>query len=211
MSIKIAIIGANGKSGSHITREAIRRGLDVTAIVRRENRTDAQHVLQKDIFQLTKEDLIGFDVVIDAVGTWTPDTLHVIPDAAKHLAAILADTDVRLLVVGGAGSLFINPDHTLTLAEAPDFPAEYKPVAAAHQQALDLLRTANATKWTYISPAADFQPDGARTGEYTLAGEAFTLNSKGESTLSYADYAIAMMDEAINGGHIQARISVVSK
>lgn len=211
MSIKIAVIGANGKAGRLITKEAVDRGLDVTAVVRGENKTEAKHAIQKDIFDLTKEDLANFDVVIDAVGTWTADTLHAIPDAAKHLADILDGTDVRLLVVGGAGSLFINPEHSLTLAEAPDFPNDYKPVAAAHQQALDFLRTVNDVKWTYISPAADFQADGARTGKYTLAGEDFTLNEKGESVLSYADYAIAMVDEAVNGGHIRERISVVGK
>lgn len=65
--------------------------------------------------------------------------------------------------------------------------------------------------WTFISPAGDFQADGERTGEYLLAGEELTLNSRGESIISYADYAIAMVDEIINGNHIQQRISVVRK
>lgn len=66
-------------------------------------------------------------------------------------------------------------------------------------------------RWTFISPAGDFQADGERTGEYILAGEELTLNSRGESIISYADYAIAMVDEIINGNHIQQRISVVRK
>ena len=66
-------------------------------------------------------------------------------------------------------------------------------------------------KWTFVSPAADFQADGERTGEYILAGEDFTLNGRGESTLSYADYAIAMVDEIESGDHVAQRISVVSK
>ena len=66
-------------------------------------------------------------------------------------------------------------------------------------------------KWTYISPAADFQAEGARTGEYILGGEELTLNEKGESIISYADYAVAMVDEIVKGGHIQERISVVRK
>ena len=64
-------------------------------------------------------------------------------------------------------------------------------------------------KWTYISPAGDFQADGERTGKYILGGEELTLNDKGESIISYADYAIAMVDEAVNGDHVQQRISVV--
>ena len=82
-------------------------------------------------------------------------------------------------------------------------------VAAAHQQALDFLRTAKDTQWTYISPAGDFQAEGERTGKYILAGEEFTLNSRNESIISYADYAIALVDEIEKGGHSQQRISVV--
>ena len=66
-------------------------------------------------------------------------------------------------------------------------------------------------QWTFISPAGDFQPEGERTGEYILAGEELTLNSRGESIISYADYAIAMVDEITKGNHIQERISVVRK
>ena len=66
-------------------------------------------------------------------------------------------------------------------------------------------------KWTYISPAGDFQAEGERSGKYILGGEELTLNDRGESIISYADYAIAMVDEAVNGNHIGQRISVVRK
>ena len=78
-------------------------------------------------------------------------------------------------------------------------------------KALDELRTRTDVKWTYISPAGDFQGDGTRTGKYILGGEELTLNAKGESIISYADYAVAMVDEALNGSHIQQRISVVAE
>lgn len=77
--------------------------------------------------------------------------------------------------------------------------------------ALKNLRERNDVKWTYISPAADFQAEGERTEKYILAGDELTLNDKGESIISYADYAIAMVDEITNGNHIQERISVVRK
>ena len=64
---------------------------------------------------------------------------------------------------------------------------------------------------TYISPAGDFQPDGAKTGKYILGGEELVRNAKGESVISYADYAIAVVDEAVKGNHIQQRISVVAE
>ncbi len=76
-------------------------------------------------------------------------------------------------------------------------------------KALGELRSRSDVKWTYISPAVDFQPDGEKTGKYILGGEELTLNERGESIISYADYAIAMVDEIEKGGHIQQRISVV--
>ncbi len=78
-------------------------------------------------------------------------------------------------------------------------------------KALEELRTRNDIKWTFISPAGDFQADGARTGKYILGGEELVLISKGESVISYADYAIAMVDELVKGDHIQQRISVVAE
>ena len=207
--MKLAVIGANGKAGKLIVKEAVNRGLDVTAVVRGDNTTVAQEVLKKDLFDLTAADLKGFDVVIDAFGAWTEETLPQHSTSLKHLCDILSGTDTRLIVVGGAGSLYVNPEHTVCVADGPDFPDVFKPLAAAMAKALGELRARRDVKWTYISPAGDFRADGARTGKYILGGEELTLNSKGESMISYADYAIAMVDEAVNGGNIQKRISVV--
>ena len=209
--MKLAVIGANGKAGKLIVKEAVNRGLDVTAVVRGDNTTVAHEVLKKDLFDLTAADLKGFDVVIDAFGAWTEETLPQHSTSLKHLCDILSGTDTRLIVVGGAGSLYVNPEHTVRVADGPDFPDVFKPVAAAMAKALGELRARRDVKWTYISPAGDFRADGARTGKYILGGEELTLNSKGESMISYADYAIAMVDEAVNGGNIQKRISVVSE
>ena len=207
--MKIAVICANGKAGKLIVKEAVSRGLDVTAVVREENQTQAQSVLKKDLFDLTSSDLKGFDVVIDAFGAWTEETLPQHSTSLAHLCDILSGTDTRLLVVGGAGSLYVNPEHTACVADGPDFPDAFKPLAASMAKALGELRKRSDVKWTYLSPAADFQADGPRTGKYILGGEELTLNSKGESVISYADYAIAMIDEAVSGGNIQKRISVV--
>ena len=209
--MKMAVVCANGKAGKWIVKEAMARGLDVTAVVRGENRTEAKRALVKDLYDLTAEDLKGFDVVVDAFGAWTPETLPQHSASLKHLCDILSGTDTRLIVVGGAGSLYVNPEHTVCVADGPDFPDVFKPLAAAMAKALGELRARRDVKWTYISPAGDFRADGARTGKYILGGEELTLNSKGESMISYADYAIAMVDEAVNGGNIQKRISVVSE
>ena len=207
--MKIAVICANGKAGKLIVKEALNRGLDVTAVVRGDNATAAQKVLKKDLFNLTSADLEGFDAVVDAFGAWTEDTLPQHSTSLKHLCDILSGTTTRLLVVGGAVSLYVNPEHTVCVADGPDFPDMFKPLAAAMAKALGELRERSDVKWTYISPAGDFQAEGERTGKYILGGEELILNSKCESIISYADYAIAMVDEAVNGNNIQKRISVV--
>ena len=207
--MKIAVVCANGKAGKLITNEAVERGFDVTAVVRGENKTNAKQVISKDLFDLTKEDLKGFDVVVDAFGAWTPDVLPQHSTSLKHLCDILSGTDTRLVVVGGAGSLYVNKEHTIQVMDTPDFPEMFKPLAQAQGKALEELRERKDVKWTFISPAGDFQAEGAKTGKYILAGEELTLNSKGESVISYADYAIAFVDEIEKGNHIQQRISVV--
>ncbi len=165
----------------------------------------------KDIMDIAAEDLAGFDAVVDAFGAWTPETLDQHSSTLAHLCDCLAGTETRLLVVGGAGSLYVNPEHTMTVSDTPDFPEAFKPLAAAMAKALGELRERNDVKWTYISPAGDFQADGERTGEYVLGGEELTLNAAGESVISYADYAIAMVDEIESGDHVQQRISTVRK
>lgn len=209
--MKIAVICANGKAGKLIVKEALNRGADVTAVVRGDNQTEAKNIIKKDLFDLTTNDLKGFDVVVDAFGAWTEDTLPQHSSSLKHLCDILSNTGIRLIVVGGAGSLYVNAEHTACVADGPDFPDIFKPLAAAMAKALSELRYRNDVKWTYISPAGDFRADGERTGKYILGGEELTLNAKGESVISYADYAVALIDEAINGNNIQKRISVVSE
>lgn len=209
--MKIAVVAANGKAGKLIVEEAVNRGMDVTAIIRGENKTLAQNVIVKDLFDLTSEDLDGFDAVVDAYGNWTPEAIDLIPAATIHMAKVLTGSNTRLLVVGGAGSLYVNPEHTKTVVDVTPFPEAAMPVVNGHGKALMKLRKFDDVNWTYVSPAGDFQADGERTGKYILGGEELVLNSKGESVISYADYAIAMVDEIESGKHIKERISVVSE
>ena len=187
------------------------RGFEITAFGRGKNNTNAQNYVQKDLFDLTAKDVKNFDAVVDAFGAWTEETLPLHSTSLMHFCDILSGTNTRLLVVGGAGSLYINPEHTVQVSDTPDFPDAFKPLASAMATALEKLRERKDVKWTYISPAGDYQADGDRTGEYILGGEELTLNEKGESIISYADYAIAMVDEIEKGNHIQQRISVVRK
>ncbi|MBL3915296.1 SDR family oxidoreductase [Bifidobacterium longum] len=206
--LKIAVVAANGKEGRLVVEAAVRRGHDVTAVVRGENKTDAQHAIVKDLFDLTAADLAGFDVVVDAFGAWTPDTLPQHSTSLRHLCDFLAGTATRLIVVGGAGSLYLDAAHTMQLKDAPTFPEAFVPLATAMGKALDALRTRSDVKWTYISPAADFQADGERTGSYVAAGEELENGADGTSHISYADYAIAVVDEAERAAHVGERFSV---
>lgn len=205
--MKLGIVCANGKEGQALTKEALQRGLDVTVFVRNANRTPAKKAVLKDLFDLTKADFKGFDVILDAFGTHPNQDPSLHSKSLIHLADCLSNTTTRLLIVGGAGSLYLNKDHTMCVKDAPDFPKAYKPVSNAMKDSLDLLRLRKDVRWTYISPAIEFLPDGKRTGTYALAGEEFTPNKEGKSYISYADFAIAMLDEAEKGNHIQERIS----
>ena len=207
--MKIAVVCANGKAGKLIVKEAVSRGMDVTAVVRDENKSDAPKALIKDLMELTAADLAGYDAVVDAFGAWEEDKLDGHVKTSQHLCDLLSGTDTRLLIVGGAGSLFVNPEHTAVVCDGPDFPPIFLPLAKAQGEELAKLRERNDVKWTFISPAGDFRADGERTGKYILAGEELTLNSRGESIISYADYAVAMVDEIEKGDHVQQRISVV--
>ena len=106
--MKIAVICANGRAGRRIVQEALSRGIDVTAVVRESNQTEAKQVLKKDLFDLTADDLKGFDAVIDAFGAWTEDTLPQHSTSLKHLCDVLSGTETRLLVVGGGDLIRIH-------------------------------------------------------------------------------------------------------
>ena len=210
---KVAVVCAAGKEGRLLVDEAVARGYDVTGFVRGSDKVanPKAKTVVKDLFDLTREDLIGFDAVIDAFGAWTPETLPLHKTSLKHLCDVLSGTKVRLLVVGGAGSLYVNPEHTVQVKDLESFPDMFRPLATNMGEALSELRKRSDVQWTYLSPAGDFVADGERTGEYLLGGEEYFVNDKGESRISYADYAIAMVDEIENANNIQKRFSVIGK
>ncbi|MGX7025424.1 NAD(P)-dependent oxidoreductase [Vagococcus hydrophili] len=207
--MKIGIIGATGKSGMTILNEAVSRNLDVTAIVRNKAKLDDKtiNVIEKDLFSLTTEDLSSFDVVVDAFAAWG-DNVDQHSTSLAHLTNILKDTDTRLFVVGGAGSLYVDMDKKIQLMDGAEFPDAYKPLAVAMGKALDSLRQVTDVNWLYISPAAMFDSEGQKTGNYVLAGEEFSTNDKGDSYISYLDYAVAAVDLMSQSEYNQTRVSV---
>lgn len=209
--MKIIIIGANGKEAGYIINEALKKSLDVTGLVRGEGRNSSISYIKKDALDLTLEDLKNFDVIVDAVGGWDEATIPNISKVMKHLANILDGTNKKLYVVGGAGSLYVNKERTITVDMGPEFPNAWKPLSNAHRDGLNCLRESNSLNWVYVSPACNFVADGKRTGEYQIAGEELVLNNSGQSEISYADYAIALIDIIISNKYNKERISVCSK
>lgn len=209
--MKIAIIGANGKSGSNLVQEALKQGHDVTAIVRnKEYKNSDIKVVHKDIFELARPDLAGFDAIISAFVAWTPETFPLHKKVAKHLADALSGTKTRLLVVGGAGTLYVDDKQTMVM-DTPDFPPEYMGVAKATAESFFELKTKSDVPWTYVSPAGDYDANGARTGKYVLGGDNMILNSQNESYISYADLALAVIDELKNRNFVQKRFTAVGE
>ncbi|MFD1413417.1 NAD(P)-dependent oxidoreductase [Oceanobacillus jeddahense] len=209
--MNIGIIGATGKSGKFILEEAVERGHEVTAIVRNASKLTNQKVdvLEKDIYDLSSEDLKPFDVVVNAFGTTIgEEESHV--TAGHALIQALTGITVRVIVIGGAGSLYVDKDQSIKLVDTSDLPNKVKLTAQGQGRNLKELKQSEVT-WTYLSPSATFDPDGPKTGIYQTGKDHLLENSKGESYLSYADCAIAVLDEIENPKHINERYTVVSE
>ncbi|MBD8026524.1 NAD(P)-dependent oxidoreductase [Ureibacillus sp. Re31] len=209
--MKIGIIGATGKAGNNILTEARMRHHDVTAIIPNKDKLkNQQHVniIEKEIFNLTRKDLIQFDVVVNAfVPDYGEEHLHV--EIGSFLISLLESSDTKLFVVGGAGSLFIDEKNT-RLIDIPDYPEEYKTIAFQQLRHLKELKQ-SSLKWTFLSPSALFDSDGPRTGHYILGKDHLLLNSQHISYVSYADYAVAVLDELENPKHENQRFTVASE
>lgn len=211
--MKIGIIGATGKAGSFIMKEALLRGHDVTAIVRDASKLGEKRasVMEKDLFDLTTGDLREFDVIVNAFGV-PPEKAEQHMEAGKALIeALKGAPGTRLIVVGGAGSLFVDEAKTTRLIETPEFPDAFKAIAAGQSQNLADLEATDGIKWTFLSPAAFFDPDGSRTGRYQIGEDSILFNSKNKSYVSYPDYAIALLDEIEHPRHLNKRFTVVSE
>jgi putative NADH-flavin reductase len=210
--MKIGIIGASGKAGSLILKEAVERSHEVTAIVRNTSKitNDQVAVLEKDVFNLTAEDVKTFDVVVNAFNApQGQEHLHV--EAGKKLIDILSGLNTRLIIVGGAGSLYVDEAKTVQLFDTPEFPELYFATAKNMGENLKELQNTTTVNWTYISPSAFFDPQGSRTGAYQTGKDHLLANSEGKSYISYPDYAIALVDEIETPKHLNERFTVGSK
>ena len=200
---KIAIIGATGRAGSQLLEEALRRGHSVTAIARDTAKIDPREgVVSKAVDALDAAALqaaiAGHDVVISAAHFATLPAGAVVGPVKK--AGVK-----RLLVVGGAGSLLL-PDGTRVI-DSEGFPEAYKAEAGAGAEFLASLREERDLDWTFLSPSAEFV-EGERTGTFRLGQDDLLVSSEGRSWITFADYAIAMLDEVEAPKHSRQRFTV---
>ena len=199
---KIALIGASGNVGARLLKELSDRGHEVTAIAR-----SPEKIATLPRVTAVKGDvnddaslaglIRGHDAVISA-------TRFVGTDFAALTAALRQAGVTRWQVVGGAASLEVAPGKRLL--DQPDFPEAYKEEATRGAAALDLLRGIEDLDWTFLSPSAMFVP-GERTGKFRLGGNAL-LTTEAGSSISFEDYAIAMVDELETPRHIRQRFTV---
>lgn len=210
--MKIGIVGATGKAGSLILDEAVRRGHEVTAIVRNASKlnNDNVKVIEKDVHDTWTEDFKGLDVVVNAFGAPLGEKdAHV--EAGRVLINALSGTGICLIVVGGAGSLYVDDSRTMKVIDTPNFPDIFKPTAGGQSENLEELEQTTNLKWTFISPSAEFDAEGKRTGAYETGADVLLVNKSEESYISYADFAIAVIDEAENAEHVNERFTVVAE
>ncbi|WP_314241558.1 NAD(P)-dependent oxidoreductase [Streptomyces sp. DSM 40907] len=225
---KIALFGATGTVGSRVLREALRRGHEVTAVVRdparlpdsvsgagadTEGGAGAVVVVRGDVLDPASVAgaVAGHDVVVSAFGPGRGDPTTLVTAAKSLIGGVRSlGADVpapRVVIVGGAGSLR-TPGGPLVLDE-PGVPAAVLAVMHAHGEALDFLRTVpvEQVRWTCLSPPAHIAP-GERTGTYRLGLDGLVVDEEGRSRISTEDFAVALVDEIERDAHAGRRFTV---
>ena len=200
---KIAVVGATGNVGSRLVGEALRRGHTVTALARDTSALEPRPGLTtQNVDALDADALAAAIAGHDAVFSAT----RFASVSEEAIAGPVKRSGVRrLLVVGGAGSLYAAPGQRVL--DLPDFPDAYKPEATAGAAFLDALRRERDIDWTFVSPSAEFVP-GARTQKFRLGVDELLIDSSGRSWISFDDYAIAFLDEFESDAHVRQRITV---
>lgn len=207
--MNVVVYGATGNAGSEIVKELLRRGHAVTGVARNVDSLKGKPGVTVKTDDLSNVDAIaaivkGADAVVSAYQP-PPDNTDLLVDVTRReIEAVKKASGPRLLVVGGAGLLEVAPGVTLT--KSGHLPAEYIPIAVSHEKALAVLRSSDIN-WTYLSPAAYFVA-GERTGKFRLGTKELISDAKGESRISFADYAIALVDEIEKPKHERASFSV---
>src|SRR5690554_4089011 len=212
--MKIAIIGATGFVGSNLVKEAVNRGLEVTAIARNVDKITDEKVNKvavdvnniEELSQVLKEQ----DVVVSAFNAgWTnPNLYDDFLSGSKAIQQAVKKSGVkRMIVVGGAGSLYANENQQLV--DTPDFPENIKPGATAARDYLNILKEEKELDWAFFSPAIKMHPGVTigRTGKYRLGKDHPVFDENKVSKLSPEDVAVVLLDEVEQPKHHQERFT----
>ncbi len=217
---KFAVIGATGYVGQAVVKELANRGHEVTAFVRDIVKAPQADNVQAVVADVNSADfanqLQGFDAVVSAFNPgWTNPNIGA--DFTRGANAIIEASKVAnvpyLLVVGGAGSLFVAPN--VQLIDTPAFPKEIFDGANAARNLLNELQDRHDVNWAFISPPALLGVTAGyseeRTGEYRLGGDDLLMNGDVPAGISVADLAIAISDDVENKAHLHERFTAASK
>jgi uncharacterized protein len=205
--MKVALVGATGFVGSHILQELLNRKHQVTAIVRNPNKLTVQNplltIVRGDVLQEAEVAALvkNNDVVVSAynAGWSNPNIYNEFIAGSKAIQAGVKKSGVkRLLVIGGAGSLYVAPG--VQIIDTPQFPEEFKPGASAARDYLKILQDEKELDWTCFSPAIEMNAGnaGVRTGTYRTNTDSPVFDETGRSRLSVEDLAVAIVDELEN-------------
>ena len=214
--MNIALIGATGFVGTPVLAELLARGHKVTVLSRNPSKIQPQarlKVVASDALQARQvaDAVAGHDAVISAYNPgWSEPKIHDLHlEASKAIVqGVKASGVKRLLVVGGAGSLFVEPG--LQLVDTPEFPAQYKQGALAAREALNQLKTESTLDWTFISPPIGLAP-GERTGKYRVGADNLLPGQGGQPAgISVADLAVAIVDEIEAPKHLKKRFTAAN-
>ncbi|HWE42171.1 MAG TPA: NAD(P)-dependent oxidoreductase [Gemmatimonadaceae bacterium] len=214
--MKLVVFGATGNIGQRIVKEAVSRGHDVTGVVRdpeiQKSPDPKAHLVKGDATDAASVAKVvkGADAIVSAISPRASSRGLPAPslvDGARAVIAAATKAGVkRVIFVGGAGSLEVAPGERLM--DQPGFPAPYKAEAQEGADMLDIVRReAAALDWSYISPAAEISA-GHRTGRYRTTGDQFIPDAKGQSRISFEDYAVAVVDELEHRNHVGRRFGV---
>lgn len=211
----VLLIGATGFVGSAVLNELVSRGHKVTAVAR-----NIEKIAKSELLDVVKEDVAnvdaiakladGKDAIISAYNPgWTnPDIATLISENYPKILSAAKNSGVeRLLIVGGAGTLFCAPG--LRVVDSGAIPEEImggvRPLGDFY---LNTLMNENDIDWVFFSPAGVFDPQGKKTGNYRLGKDDLIVDAEGNSHISVQDYADAMVNELEKPAHHKERFTI---
>ncbi|EIU5571787.1 TPA: NAD(P)-dependent oxidoreductase [Pseudomonas aeruginosa] len=214
--MKVVVLAATGKAGRATISELLSRGHDVTAVARSPEKLPSSITSVADDLSSAEKlaDIIkGADAVVSAFGPSSEDPRYFsdvsytdqLVSVTERVIEAVAKTGVpRLLVVGGAGSLWLSPG--VTVLDSGHWPEQYVPIAKSHVKAFSALK-ASGINWTYFSPPMMIAP-GIRTGKFRLGNDDVIFDDKGKNWISFEDYAVALVDELEKPAHERGRFTI---